>query len=258
MTSETVLSGMGSPDLLAAMDDNHAAHAVYGPGITVRDTGDLILGDSGLADDTFNIVARARFTLDDAERRIASTVADLRVTGRPYSWWVGPTSTPPDLSDRLSAAGLPVTERETAMAAPMRDVPEPETGLTIRIGAIGDFARVVAANWDPPAATVIEFFARRSPDPESPSKLLVGYADGRPVAGAEVFLAAGVAGFYSVCTLLAHRRRGYAAAMTAFGMRLAATEGYDTGVLQASGQGRAVYERLGFRDVGGYVEHSVR
>ena len=96
---------------------------------------------------------------------------------------------------------------------------------------------MVAANWEPPSGTVIEFFGRRSPDPRSPSRLIVGYAGGRPVASTEVFLGAGVAGFYSVCTLRSHRRRGYATAMTSFGMRLAAREGYDTAVLQASGAG---------------------
>jgi hypothetical protein len=99
-----ILSGMDGAQVLAAMDDNHAQHAVYGPGITVRDTGDLITGDSGLADDTFNIVARARFTRQNADLRIAQTIAGLRATGRPYSWWAGPTSTPADLSDRLRHA----------------------------------------------------------------------------------------------------------------------------------------------------------
>jgi hypothetical protein len=41
-------------------------------------------------------------------------------------------------------------------------------------------------------------------------------------------------------------------------MRLAAEAGYATAVLQASGAGQRVYQRLGFRVAGRYVEHAVR
>ena len=46
-------------------------------------------------------------------------------------------------------------------------------------------------------------------------------------------------------------------AITAAGLRLAAEAGYRTAVLPASRAGAAVYRRLGFRDVGSYLEHAV-
>ncbi|MEV6967026.1 hypothetical protein AB0M47_18115 [Hamadaea sp. NPDC051192] len=61
---------------------------------TVTPTGDLLVADSGLDDDTFNIVAAARFTDADATARITRTVEELAGTGRSFSWWVGPASTP--------------------------------------------------------------------------------------------------------------------------------------------------------------------
>ncbi|MEU5216608.1 hypothetical protein AB0G79_10465 [Streptomyces sp. NPDC020807] len=107
------------------MERNLAEHACHlhrgAAGATVTEAEDLLIADSGLDDDTFNIVAAARFSAADAEARIAATVGALARTGRPFSWWVGPASTPTDLRTRLTAAGLPASERETAMWADLDD-----------------------------------------------------------------------------------------------------------------------------------------
>lgn len=71
----------GEADLTDRMERNLAEHACHlhrgMPGATVTETGDLLVADSGLDDDTFNIVAAARFTSADATARIAETVATL-------------------------------------------------------------------------------------------------------------------------------------------------------------------------------------
>lgn len=112
-------------DLPDRMERNLAEHACHlhrnMPSATVTETDDLLVADSGLNDDTFNIVAAARFTAHDAAARIAETVGMLAGSGRGFSWWVGPSSTPADLTARLTAAGLPVSERETAMWAELDD-----------------------------------------------------------------------------------------------------------------------------------------
>ncbi|GIF48069.1 acetyltransferase (GNAT) family protein [Asanoa ferruginea] len=249
---------------LAALDDNLARHASHlhhaTPGMRLLAEGDVLVCDSGLPDDTFNIVAAARFSTDN---RIAETVALLRATGRPFTWWVGPSSTPADLSDRLLAAGLPVAERELAMWCPTG--PRPATDREVRVVAtpaeLADWASVVAANWSPPSPTVLEFFARTAAGSlaaDSPARYLIGYADGRPVAAAELFYGAGVAGFYNVCTLAPHRRRGWATELVSFGLGLAATDGYDTAILQAAETAISVYAHLGFEPCGDVVEHAVR
>jgi GNAT superfamily N-acetyltransferase len=252
---------------LAALDDNLAQHASHlhhsAPGMRLLAEGDVLACDSGLLDDTFNIVAAARFAMADADTRIAATLALLRPTGRPFTWWVGPSSTPADLSDRLLAAGLPVAEHELAMWCPTG--PRPANGREVRVVAtpaeLSDWATVVAANWSPPSHTVLEFFARtagRSLAADSPARYLIGYAGPRPVAAAELFYGAGVAGFYNVCTLQTHRRQGWATALLAFGLGLAATDGYGTAILQAASGAIGVYARLGFEPCGDVVEHSAR
>ncbi|MGH3396349.1 MAG: GNAT family N-acetyltransferase, partial [Streptosporangiaceae bacterium] len=70
---------MPEDGVLARIEANFAEHACHlhrqVPGMTVWPADDLVVADSGLADDTFNVVAGARFTAATADRRIARTEA---------------------------------------------------------------------------------------------------------------------------------------------------------------------------------------
>ena len=115
--------------LALRMDQNLAEHSTHlhrgTPGMTVRQTADLLIADSGLDNDSVNFVGAARFTAATAPARIAETIAAVEETGRPFAWRVGPTSTPAGLRALLAAAGLPAAGTEPAMWAPLRNATGP-------------------------------------------------------------------------------------------------------------------------------------
>ncbi|HVR97346.1 MAG TPA: GNAT family N-acetyltransferase [Thermoanaerobaculia bacterium] len=257
-------------DAHRALEQNFVTHASWIPAriasARVHDEPSYLLVDSGLATDTFNLVCRALLDAGSARDQIARAAGHFVEVGRSFSWWVGPLDEPADLGAHLTAAGLVAAESEAAMALRIEDLapraaPEELRVLRVQTPAqLGDFARVVAANWDPPDSDVLRFYdgAVSVLDPAAPIRLYIGYVEDKAVATSELCLGGGVAGLYGVATLREHRRKGYGDALTRAPLLDAQREGCRLAVLQASDDGIKVYRRMGFRVVGSYTEYKAR
>ncbi|WP_310977015.1 MULTISPECIES: GNAT family N-acetyltransferase [unclassified Amycolatopsis] len=247
----------------------HACHLHrHTEGMTVTETDDLVIADSGIEGDastgadTFNIVANARFAPDEVKDRLYRTVFKLRLTGRAFSWSAGPNSA--DLP--FGSVELTAGRREAAMWAPAADIPVADRLPDLEIRRVrtpeelADYARILAANRNPPAVAVAEFYDRVASSAlaeDCPAHYLLGYHHGAPVSAGEVFLHAGVAGIYNISTLAAFRRRGFGGVMTSAAIDSARAAGYDTVALRASAESEPAYRQLGFRADGWFTEYPV-
>ena len=110
------------------------------------------------------------------------------------------------------------------------------------------FARIISATFDIPQAVCTAVYESER-GWNGGLDGYVGYVDGKPVTTAAVAEGGGVSGFYSVATLPAYRRKGYAEAT----MRQALQErGGTKTVLQSTQAGLKLYEKMGYRKVAGF------
>lgn len=256
-------------NLAVAADANLVAHISWvqqrTPGMRVVDEPGLVLVDSGLLSDTFNVVCRARLEPEIALERVREVVAYFHSVGRPFSWWLGPADRPPELGEFLVAADLEPAETEVAMAADLATLRLGELspgGLQIRRVSTGDqlqdFARIMGATQTSPDSEVLRFYELAEPallSGDSALRLYVGYLEEVPVATAELTLGGGVAGLYNISTLAACRRRGFGTALTLWPLLEARAQGYRTAILQASPAGVSIYARVGFQPLGQITEY---
>jgi ribosomal protein S18 acetylase RimI-like enzyme len=227
----------------------------------------LMVIDSGLPCDTFNVVCRARLAFDTMDERIRRVVTHFSAGQRPFAWWVGPCDQPDSLGQALQHAGFQAAEANVAMAADLHALAAADlspSGLQIKrartLAQIRDFATITAANWQPPDEDVLHFYDSAAPlllSEDCPIRLYIGYLDGEPVATSEMTVAGGVAGLYNVATLSDYRRRGFGSALTLHPLLEARAEGLNLASLQASPDGQGVYARLGFTAIGQVMEYQL-
>jgi GNAT superfamily N-acetyltransferase len=259
---------LSSPDLSEAADANLVVHAGWLqrriPGMHMNDQHDLVVIDSGLDCDTFNIVCSARLDRSHATDRARHTIEYFRRAQRAFSWWVGPADRPADLGQVLVEVGLQQAETELAMAADLSLLPQADAPRSLHITRVRAepelraFARLNAANWTPPDAHVLRFYEQTAAAllaADCPLWLYVGYLDGEPVATSELTVGGGVVGLYNISTSLPYRGRGFGSALTVRPLLDARAQGQHTAILQAAAEGVRVYERVGFRAFGEITEY---
>lgn len=100
-----------------------------------------------------NEVSRAKLQDEDADARIAQTVAQYRARGLRFRWDVLPDSTPVDLPARLAAHGLEALQ-VAAVAAPAALALDAGPLTATETDDAGLYARVMEAGWGSPAASM--------------------------------------------------------------------------------------------------------
>lgn len=258
-------------DLMVAVEENLAQHVSFVQsrldGMTVDDRGGLLIVDSGLSTDTFNKILRARLDEAGADAAIERALSYFQTVDRPFTWWLGPCSRPLDLEARLERFGFHPCERELGMSIELDRIPhsvELPAGVSVRRVStrrdLADFAGVLAGLSEPADDQIVAFFERSYEivsEPDGPMRFYVAGVEGVPAAASELFVGGGVAGIHMVATSRPFRRRGLGMALTWKALEEGRRLGLKTGALQASEEGIPVYERLGFRACGSFVEYAL-
>ncbi len=193
-----------------------------------------------------------------ADEVIADQVRFFAGRGEPFEWKLYSYDRPPDLDQRLLAAGLIPEDPESLMVADTSEI----AGLDGSSVTVPDGVRLVRVTDEDGVGLMIEVHDRVfGPDPELRGRLtaqlrgssgatvlVLAMAGDEPVCSARIELGAGTdfAGLWGGGTLPQWRGRGIYRAMVTYRARLAAARGYQYLQVDASAQSRPILERLGF------------
>jgi GNAT superfamily N-acetyltransferase len=252
------LKDLSAPALVAAIKANLFQWYRYlgrSPKAELYDSPQLTWLLTGISNSFVNTVVRTQLEPDNVDATIEGTLAHFRNVAA-MSWWTEPGTQPTDLGEYLLAHGLAYTDGGPGMAADLlalnEDLPTP-ANLTIEhvddTEALEKWAYASIVGFEHPETDVsIWYEVFRGLGFDLPLRNYVGILNGEPVATAELFLAAGVAGIYVVATVPDARRQGIGAALTLAPLREARAMGYRIGILHSSPMGLGVYRRLGFQE----------
>lgn len=258
-------------DALDAMLYNQAEYWLYRAHVAGWDHGSadgITWYHSGQRNTERNAVVRAHLPPEgNPVAMIAAARERVSPNGEPWTWW----DPPPAVARLLPETGLRLNSQDTGMAADLTQVPASvEAPAVLTVERVRDDAKALtwrlafrAANelpLDIPTTReyIVEVLRGLAPagyDEREPLRLYMAKLGGAPVAVAQLFTGAGVAGIYCVATLPQLRRQGIGAAVTHAALADARALGYNMAVLGASQMGEPVYRRLGFVACGVLAEY---
>jgi ribosomal protein S18 acetylase RimI-like enzyme len=254
-----ILQDTSTLAMIAAIEANPCALFVLmraWPKAQVQDESDLLWTITDVPFPLFNSVLRANLTPDNAETAIQAAIARCEARQVPMLWWVGPSSRPANLGERLLAHRFILENETPAMGVDLLKLNENlEVPAAFTIEEVHNLEmfniwhQTFASGYEIPDFVADAFFDSSVTIGFGPDRSIrhwIGRLDGEAVATSSLIIGAGVAGIYNVATIRAARRQGIGAAITLAPLRAARQMGYRIGVLQASTLGFNIYRKLGF------------
>jgi GNAT superfamily N-acetyltransferase len=250
---------MSPAELATAADVNLAATwASLGRamGADVVEVGSATLVATGIPIAFFNGAFLTGPT-DDPEHSVAEAIQFFGERRVPWLLWVRDTVSAATLAAGR-AAGLGDAGGPPAMGLlPIPESPERPAELTIEIAtsleALRDHASMLRDGFGMPQEFVDRLIQPPLLDVASIAAF-VGRVDGEPVSCSLLSTSGTTAGIYNVATPAEFRGKGYGEALTWAAVAEGARRGCTHSILQASDSGYPIYRRMGFADIGRYVQ----
>lgn len=224
---------------------------------------DVTVVRSSVADDTFNYVLSARFKDTNAQFRIFQIRQFFKEPSLPYSWWVGPLDSPAALDEVLLSQGFSFKEENVGMYLDLGDFRSSRIDSMLNfqkvnsVSQLKDFSQVIVNIGGNPEAfdKVYSKIPSILYQEGACFEMHVAYLQGTPVVTGILVLHANVGGIYYVATVPDQRKKGYGTAMMEYLIQRAKKQGYHMVTLQASQEGKALYQRLGFKEACVFKEY---
>jgi GNAT superfamily N-acetyltransferase len=210
---------------------------------------------TNIKDDTFNMVIDTHFTSEKANQKIKETIKVFQDKALPFSWWVGPSDTPSNLKELLISNGFSPKENDYGMYLDLKNFnPKPTNKLIIKqvesTGSLKEFDQVHVQSFGNPKAFDLIFSKIPSSAyaGKAPYRFFTGYVNNKAVTTGALVFNSDVVGVYFIVTLPEERRKGYATEMMNSLLSIAQKEKQPLAILQASADGKKVYEKMGFQE----------
>jgi ribosomal protein S18 acetylase RimI-like enzyme len=218
----------------------------------------LIWFMTGLPDSLLNAVLYAQILPDEIDAVLKSLKSQFDAQKTPFSWYIGPSTTPSNLGEHLRAHGLVYEEKIIGMATDLLklngNIPKPEGLTVVRVSDTDTLNRWVKAlktgfSLSDAFAEAMSYVCTNFDlTDEEVNYHYLGLLNDEPVATTSLSLSNGVASIYDVSTVPKARRQGIGATLTLTALLEAREAGYRVAVLHSSHMAAKLYERLGFRE----------
>ncbi len=244
---------MNTQELLALFDKEQRWEIDY-PNVRREVTPTVVRHVSLTAQQGFVIYSALDTT--NVEAAIREQVAYFEGIGQDFEWKTYDHDGPPDLKERLAAAGFELEEAEALLVLDLDQAPawlfDPVTADVRRVvdpAQIADVRAVEEAVWQDDFAELAERLARDLREDPNQISIYLAYADGRPVSAAWIYFHAGsqFASLWGGSTLPAQRCRGLYRSLIAVRGQEARARGVRFLTVDASPMSQPILARHGFQ-----------
>jgi GNAT superfamily N-acetyltransferase len=198
-------------------------------------------------------ILKARWNSENIDQKIDRLFEKVGQHVQEIEWMVFPSDRPRDLSDRLSARGLPASRagnwlwinlESTALSS--ETIPGFHIEKVVDDRGMAEWVRTSEAGFGGDLACFNDAYARHGYGPTAFSIHTIGYLGDQPVTSGTLLDAGGTAAVYDLSTLPEYRRQGFGGAMTGYFLRETKLRGYSQAWIWSSNIGKSVYQKLGF------------
>ena len=224
---------------------------------------DVTIVKSEIEDDTFNYVLNAKFSNENVSKRVRDVINLFKDSNTPFSWWVSDQDTPISLINHLIDMGLNYKEENIGMYL-LLDNFENHPNDRIMFHKVDSYSRIkefseiiteVGGNHH----AFKKIYSKIPIDilvDKNDFEMYIGYLDGTPVVSGIVVFHSDVAGIYYVATIPNQRKQGFGTTMMKYLLEHAKSRGIPIATLQASQEGKSLYEKLGFKACSIFKEYA--